>query len=414
MKNICLTLLCMCYVLSVRTQSLDTIRFVQYNVLKYGDASCIPLSTKNTRLKIIFDYLRPDILTVNEMAPNTVSLNSFRDNALSYNPAMKYGFYGNSSNSDIVNMLYYNNTKLGYLGHSSITGNVRDIDIHRLYVRAATQPGDTLDFYCFTAHFKSSTGDPNVLARAATAQDIVDWLTARPQVKRYLISGDFNVYSSTEPAFQTLKQRFVDPYGVPNGWQGASYAYVHTQSPANGSDPCAVTGGMDNRFDFVLTSPEIFGAAGAPIRYVSGTYRAVGNDGNSYNTFLKCAGNTSVPANVCSQLSITSDHLPVALSLIAGAVTPVSTPANNALGFQLFGNPVYGPNARIYCGNSDIGDCNWQLCDPSGRLLRQGEWPLASGQMLDLPLGILPPGLYFVSIRTNTGHRVTLRVMRAE
>jgi endonuclease/exonuclease/phosphatase family metal-dependent hydrolase len=413
MKNICLALLCLCSVLSARAQSPDTIRFVHYNLLKYGQ-NCIPIETKNARLKIIFDYLKPDILTVNEMSPNSASIGSLRDNALTSNSAMKYGYYGNSSNSDLVNMLYYNNNKLGYLSHTAITGNVRDVDVHRLYVRAATHPGDTLDFYCFTAHFKSSTGDPNVLARAATAQDIVDWLAARPQIKRYIISGDFNIYTSTEPAFQTLLQRFVDPSGIGNGWQGASYAHVHTQSPADGSDPCAVTGGMDDRFDFVLTSPELFGATAMPIRYVPGSYRAVGNDGNSYNTYLHCTGNTAVPTNVCNQLSIASDHLPVALNFVAGAITPVFTPADDAPSFQLFGNPVYGPQARIYCSNTDTGDCNWQLSDAAGRPLLQGEWPLAGGQMLDLPLGDLPTGLYFVSIRTNTGDRVTLRLMRAE
>ncbi|MEI6411854.1 MAG: hypothetical protein WCR52_20855 [Bacteroidota bacterium] len=414
MKNIYLTLLCLCSILSVRAQSLDTIRFVQYNLLKYADASCLPLSTKNARLKVIFDYLRPDILTVNEMPPNTASITSLRDNALAFNSAMRYGYYGNSSNSDLVNMLYYNNNKLGYISHTAITGNIRDVDIHRLYVRAATHPGDTLDFYCFTAHFKSSTGDTNIQARAATAQDIVDWLAAHPQVKRYTISGDFNLYSSTEPAFQKLLQRFVDPSGVSNGWQGYSYSHIHTQSPADGSDPCAVTGGMDDRFDFILASPEVYGAAGTPMHYVPGTYRAVGNDGNSYNTFLHCAGNSAVPANVCAQLSIASDHLPVALTLVAGAVTPVFTPVDDALGFQVFGNPVYGPQARIYCSDTNTGDCNWQISDAAGRPLLQGEWPLAGGQMLDLPLGNLPAGLYLVSIRTNTGQRVTLRLMRAD
>ena len=66
---------------SAFAQSPDTLRFVHYNLLFYGDASCGSLTNKNARLKTIFNALRPDVLTVNEMTPNSGDINSLRTNA---------------------------------------------------------------------------------------------------------------------------------------------------------------------------------------------------------------------------------------------------------------------------------------------------------------------------------------------
>lgn len=413
MKKSGLVLALLCCSLFAQAQLIDTLHFVHYNLLQYGHTSCASLNTKNSRLKPIMNFLRPDILTVNEMSPTATAVNSLRDNVLApWNPAMTATAFGNSSGSDLVNMLYYNADKIGYLGHEAVTGNVRDIDVYRLFARAGTHPGDTLDFYCFVAHFKSSTGDPNVLARAAAAQDVVDWLAAHPAVKRYIISGDFNLYSSTEPAYQTLKQRFADPSGVPNGWQGAAYAHIHTQSPADGSDPCAVTGGMDDRFDFVLTAPDMYNVPGNRLRYAPGTYRAVGNDGNSYNTSLGCNGNNSVPAAVCSVLSVASDHLPVALDFLVNTVTPVHTPAETAGRFRLGGNPAAGTSVQVLCDDPAPGDCRWQLHDAAGMLKAEGLWPAAGSASREIPLGDLPAGVYFISVMTNDGHPAVLRLLR--
>ncbi|MEO6039404.1 MAG: hypothetical protein ABIQ93_13405, partial [Saprospiraceae bacterium] len=320
-------------------QSPDTLRFAHYNLLKYADPGCQSLTIKNARLKTIFDALRPDILSVNEMLPSVTAINSLLTNALTFNAHLQSTTFGNSSGSEIVNTLYYNTDKLGYLGHQAITGNIRDIDIYRLYHLATTHPGDTSDLYCFVAHFKSSQGVSNVNARAAAAQSVVNWLQAHPQIQRYTLSGDFNLYSSTEPAYQTLLQRFDDPTGQTNGWQGPGFAALQTQSPADGTEPCSVTGGMDDRFDFILSSADLLSGNGRIVA-LPYTYQTFGNDGVSYNSFLQCDATTSVSASVCAALRTASDHLPVTMQLLMQGTTPVVQVWDPRRQCRILGNPV--------------------------------------------------------------------------
>ncbi len=375
------------------SQSLDTLRFAHYNLLKYGDNGCLSLTTKNARMKIIFNALRPDVLTVNEILPNLAAINSLRANALSFNPDMQSTTFGNSTASDIVNMLYYNGNKLGYLGHQAITGNIRDIDVFRLYHLASTQPGDTTDLYCIVAHFKSSLGESNVAERTAAAQDVVDWLQAHPQIKRYILAGDLNLYGSGEPAFQTLLTRFDDPAGQPNGWQGPGFAALQTQSPADGTHPCSVTGGMDDRFDFILASPQIYGGNDR-ISTLSSTYRTFGNDGVSYNTFLQCAATTSVSASVCTALRTASDHLPVTVQLlIQPAMTPVSSNLAAALQCRILGNPVT-ERIRVRLPEQWSGQGVWNIVDELGRVVADGSVQAVNESLLDIPVQSLASGIY--------------------
>ncbi len=391
-------------------QSADTLRFVQYNLLKYADGSCISLTTKNARLKTIFDALQPDILTVNEMLPSQTAINSLRVNALSFNTHLQSTPFGNSSGSDIVNTLYYNADKLGYLSHQSITGNVRDIDIYRLYHRGSTHPGDTTDLYCFVAHLKSSQGTTNVNARAAAAQSVVNWLQAHPQIQRYTISGDFNVYSSTEPAYQTLLQRFDDPSGQTNGWQGFAFAALQTQSPADGTDPCAVTGGMDDRFDFILTSPEVLSGNGR-IAALPATYRTFGNDGTSYNTFLQCATTTSVSESVCTALRTASDHLPVTMQLLVPVTTPVVQLWEPKRQCRILGNPVT-ENVVVRLPDERSSTATWKIVDELGRIMADGDTRAVSSNVLVVPTGQWATGLYIFFFQDGSSRAQPLRFVR--
>ncbi len=411
MKNLfCLVVLLCCAGASLPAQSADMLRVAHYNLLKYGDASCLSLTTKNARLKTIFDALQPDVLTVNEMLPSQTAINSLRTNALTFNANMQSTTFGNSTGSDIINTLYYNADKLGYLGHQVITGNIRDIDVYRLYHLASTQPGDTTDLYCLVAHFKSSQGESNESSRAAAAQSVVNWLQTHPQVQRYILSGDFNIYSSTETAYQTLLQRFDDPSGITNGWHGFAFAALQTQSPADGTHPCAVTGGMDDRFDFILTSPGIYNGS-ERIATVAGTYRTFGNDGVSYNDFLQCAATTSVSASVCTALRTASDHLPVTVQLLVQASTPVVTLSDPARQCRLLGNPVT-ESLRIRLPEHAADRASWRIVDPWGRIVAAGDVPAANGNLLEIPTREWAGGMYIFIFQDGANQALPLRFVR--
>jgi endonuclease/exonuclease/phosphatase family metal-dependent hydrolase len=385
-------------------QVTDTLTFVHYNIMRYAENGCLSLTTKNARLRTIFNYLQPDILTVNEMTSNAASVSSLRINALVYNAAMQQTTYGNSVNSPIVNMLYYNADKLGYLGHQVITGNTRDVDIYRLYSLVGTSPGDTLDFYCIVTHFKASTGFSNEQARTATAQSIVNWMDQHPEAERVLLSGDLNLYSINEQAYQTLLSRLTDLDYLPSGWEGAAYAQHHTQSPAESDLPCSITGGLDDRFDFIFASNAV--ASGNDLlRYAPGSYQAVANDGSSYNTILNCITNTSVPFGVCDALRNVSDHLPVLARLVVSPLSAVRETGANAF-FRVLGNPSTGGIIRLKWQNEAPLSARWRLHSADGRAQWEGATPDSSGDLTEIAVGQQAPGLYFLAVMTEGGRWV--------
>lgn len=394
----------------LQAQSRDTVRLMHYNVLKYGDVGCASLSTKDGLLRTIFDAYQPDILTLNEIADNPGIAAAFKTNTLKYNSAMSAGLYSNSNGSDIVNLLFYNADKFGLLSQTAIKGNVRDIDIYRLYHKGATSTGDTTDLWCIVAHLKASTGFE--LDRNEAAQDIIDWLKKHPEVKNYTISGDFNLYSSSEPAWQTLTgpnngiTYFKDPSGRPTGWNGQEFAFIHTQSPSDGVNDCAVTGGMDNRFDFILIKPE-FSLPGNNIQLLAGSYRCFGNDGVSYNKSLDCGQTTSVSTQVCLALKRASDHLPV----VMGLTFPVNNRDNNApYAVEIHGNPfsLSSETLRVEINAAVTGPFFWDVFDVLGRWVARGyvNFSAAPAQTFELPLSGLGQGIYFLRVRDNAGHKV--------
>ena len=69
----------------------------------------------------------------------------------------------------------------------------------------------------------------------------------------------------------------------------------HTQSTHSENTGCAASGGMDDRFDFILISKNIKqGSKG--VKYLSDAYWAVGQDGKHFNESINSSPtNTSVP-----------------------------------------------------------------------------------------------------------------------
>ncbi len=404
-----------CFALFLGAQKQDTIRMMHYNILKYGDVGCTPQSSKDGLLRTIFDAYRPDILTVNEMSDNAGIASTLRNNALTYNDAMMPTTFSNSNGSEIVNMLFYNEDKLGFLSHTAIKGNVRDIDVYRMYHKSGTAAiEDTLDFWCIVAHLKASTGYE--ADRAEAAKDVRTWLKNHPEVKRYMISGDFNLYGSDEEAWRILTGTasggpfFNDPAGKLTGWDGSAFALFHTQSPSDGiNNNCSVEGGMDDRFDFMLTAP-LFSNAGEKITILPGSYRVFGNDGVSYNMALNCPQTTSVSGSVCTALKRASDHLPVIMSLLFPSVL-----ADDEAPFSvtLLGNPVSTTTqVNIRIETSLAGTYLWDLIDVLGRRVAKSYFNITTIPTTETAL-TLPPlahGTYFLRVRDENEKKIVKKV----
>jgi hypothetical protein len=185
---------------------------------------------------------------------------------------------------------------------------------------------DSAAFYLYNSHFRASEGAANVADRLAEANSIRINADALGEGTHAILAGDLNIYRSSESPWGRMTEagagRFQDPINRIGSWhENLSYADVHTQSPTvlsrfGGQAPS----GMDDRFDFQLVTDEFLDSEG--MSYISGTYRAFGNNGTTYNSDIDSGTNTYpfdgiafTPMNPRSALltaiATSSDHIPV-------------------------------------------------------------------------------------------------------
>lgn len=172
--------------------------------------------------------------------------------------------------------------------------------------------------YVYGTHLKASSGSSNEQLRLDGALTIRANADALGAGVRAMYVGDFNVYSSAEPAFVAMlasgNGRATDPFGG-GSWAGAQNSIVHTQSPRDINANGLAGGGLDDRFDLLLTTAQL--ADGTGLSIIPGTCRTLGNDGNHYQRAINDGPNTYFPgqASRSSQLAnalfAASDHLPV-------------------------------------------------------------------------------------------------------
>jgi hypothetical protein len=284
------------------------------------------VANKDGYLTTIIDYTLPDIFTVNEINETTVTLDRLLNNVMNANGRDYYARANrtNYANSDIINAMYYDTRKLALYSQDVVVTPLRDINLYHLYYLSndLATGGDTAWVTCIVMHLKAGSYQSDEDERAAEVTQLMNYLNALNQPGNYLAMGDFNVYSDDEECFQNLTNhpnaniRFYDPINKLGDWNNNSYyADYHTQSTHSTSNDCAASGGMDDRFDWILASMDII-SGGELVQYVSGSYHALAQDGNHFNSSINSSPtNTSVPSNVLTALYNNSDHLPVLVDL---------------------------------------------------------------------------------------------------
>ena len=174
------------------------------------------------------------------------------------------------------------------------------------------------------AHLKAGNSSEDASERTIETTKLMNYLNNSSATGNYTLSGDLNVYTASEQAFQNLlfhsntSIRFYDPVNKVGSWNNNSYfASVHTQS-THTSGVCFSTGGLDDRFDFILASDEIINGSDY-MKFIPGSYAALGQDGQHFNGSLTSSPqNNSVPEEVLNALYNMSDHLPVVMKVIVG------------------------------------------------------------------------------------------------
>jgi len=288
----------MLFLLLFNQVSGDTLRVATYNILNYNGM----LRTDN--LVTVIQSMNPDIIIVQEMI-NQTGVDSFSVSVLN----SQYSTISFHDGDDTDNHLFYKGDKLEFFDDNYLSTALRDIAEYKMKI---IENDDTVYFY--SAHFKASQGSDNEQKRLAEATILRDRLNDHPTGTNFIALGDFNFYTSAELGYQKLigdeadnDGRLFDPIDSPGTWHDdESFSHIHTQSTRDTTlGDGGATGGLDDRFDFLLISESF------QDNVIQGTYTEYGNDGQHFNQSINEGDNDSVSSEIADALYYASDHLPL-------------------------------------------------------------------------------------------------------
>lgn len=387
--------------LSFAAQAQDTLRMVNFNMLNVNVASMLGTGTTTNRAphyRAIFQHLQPDVLALEEIT-DAATVGHILNLTLNVNGKTFYQAAQFIDGPDSDNMLIYNSNKVGLLRQGVVKTALRDINYYDIYYKHANlaQGADTVKARIFLVHLKASQGTAEEAQRAAEVQNLITFMNANP-FRNQMVSGDFNLYTASEAAYQALVTNatapFRDPINRPGAWNNnAAFADIHTQSPRVAQFGGGSNGGIDDRFDFILPTPNMVGAnpqtlGNDSLVYIPGSYRAVGNDGRHFNlAIIDPPVNTSAPDSVIQGIYNGSDHLPVAMNLL---VRPYTVNSSRGL---LARQPVNGFYRNGSISLSGLpANATLRIADATGRLLFAG----SVNAELNVQTGPLPAGIYML------------------
>ncbi len=290
-------------------QSQDTVKVATYNLLRYGSNT-----NRNIDFKKVIDYINADIYITQELTNNS-GVTNFLNNVLNKesDKFLSAKFY---DETDIDQALFYDKNKFEILSTSKIEGDPRNIIAYRLQHIQTEKI-----FFVFNLHMKASQGSSNEQRRYTQVQQLINYTQQMNEDHFYVVAGDFNIYSTNEPAYQKFFETTATGYGkfndlinVEGSYRNEDYAIYHTQSPRTSQFGGGASGGMDDRFDYILFSDSLMQSNRTFV--LKETYKAIGNDGNHYDKAINIAPNTAVTQEIADALHDASDHLPVVVDIV--------------------------------------------------------------------------------------------------
>ena len=329
------------------------IKAMMYNVLNYSDSEVS--RNKTPFLSTILDEVEPDLFMVCEMIDEIGSDYLFENAIIPYNENFqKAPFEENQSgNYSLQQMVYYNSKKLILEETRVITADTRDINQYTFKINTENALSNPIRMEVFVTHLKASTGSSNRQRRLNSIQSFVSYTNNIADDSYVLFAGDLNFYTSNEEGYQHLIDDrnpivMIDPIDRPTPnfpddgvdyyenynstyfWNNSSFRDIHSQSTRTSNngliDDSGSTGGLDDRFDFIMMS-ENFNMS-TDLYYINDSYQVIGNNGNCYNSFINnpnCSGGYS--QTLRDALIEFSDHLPVVMEM----ETPENTLSTNQI-----------------------------------------------------------------------------------
>ena len=409
----------------------DTLKVMDYNLLFYGNTGPTPCSLltpaqKNPKLVQILNYIKPDILGVNELGNDDLYAQNILANTLNVNGTTKYkrATYSNTKSQGIVNTIFYNSDKLALKSQKVVCNLLRDISSYKLYYNhpSIATTLDTTFLYVLVAHLKAGDSQSDQNTRASETILVRDYLNTLPANQNVIMMGDFNIQSSSETSYQHLinqtinpDRRLIDPISLPGSWNNNSgFAQVHTQSTRSSSS-CdgGVPGGLDDRLDFILCSKAIKDDS-SRVKYIPGTYKAIGQDGLHFNGALTDAPlNSTVPQAVLSALFGMSDHLPVIAQFEIRRAIPSGIPNQEELSNSIYIQNPFNNEIRIWSKDNYLkGKVNLSLYSLDGKLLLENDVNNFESGNIMTPDFNLNSGMYLLVITPENGIRIIKKLVK--
>lgn len=295
-----------------------------YNMLNFP--SSFQLTDDLNRLNRIVNHYQPDLFLVAEITSPDVEQLVLQK--VLTTPNYKAVTYQNNTSgtppfNNLQQFAFYNADKLLLVKQGVIRTYLRDINHYTFKLNTIDQENNPILIEVFVAHLKASNSDSDRSNRNAMINDFFSAVNNGliPANSFVLFAGDLNLYSASEPAYQNLLNplhtvKMTDPLNSPGDWSANStFQNIHTQSTRlNSIGDSGSTGGLDDRFDFILMSENL--TNNANLTYTPNSYKAYGNNGNCFD---KSINNTSCTGSFTQQLRedlyFFSDHLPVVMEL---------------------------------------------------------------------------------------------------
>ncbi len=333
--------------------SQETFKVMFYNLLNF------PLQEPASRIQhldfILNDY-QPDLFMVCELnnidgaTSILATMQNINPNYVMANFVLNTSDDGIGNQNDLQNLIFYDSSKFILEFQDLVTTIYRDFNRYSLTLNTIEHLTNPLLLEVFVCHLKATEDDGNL--RLQMVNDLEDYLSNPANnfdsSSYILLAGDFNVYSSSEPAFQELLDNtntitFVDPINRIGNWHtNINYLDVFTQSTRTTTSLGGASGGFDDRFDFIMTSDNML--SNSELYYVDGSYQAYGNNNNPscFNQEINsssCSG-SEFSINQRNALYNFSDHLPVTLQLNTNQTLDINKPTEQFLLSLIRGNIV--------------------------------------------------------------------------
>ena len=399
------------------------IKAMMYNILNYSDSEVS--QNKTPFLSTILNEVNPDLLMVCEVVDEIGSDYLFENAIIPFNEDFeKAPFEENQSGSNsLQQMVYYNSKKLILEESRVITADTRDINQYTFKINTENAESNPIRMEVFVTHLKASSGENNRDKRLTSIQSFVSYTNTIANDSYVLFAGDFNFYTSNEEGYQYLiddrnpiimidpidrpatpfpeDPNIADPFEYYNSssiyfWRNNSFADIHTQSTRTSNsgliDDSGSTGGLDDRFDFIMMS-ENFNTS-SDLFYVNDSYQEIGNNGNCYNSFLSntnCSGTYS--QTLRNALIEFSDHLPVVMEI----ETPENTLSTEVVSTIKF---VESNSTQDYLNiflTDNLDKNNIKIYTTNGQLIQVKTKANTSDNSLMIDVRHLSKGIYYLS-----------------